>query len=209
MSLPFTVQQFFNVFKSYNLAIWPSQLLAYILAFLAIFLLVKKSPISNKIIFLLLAVLWFWNGITYHLLFFSKINPAATIFGILFVIQGLLFIFFAGKIKFKFSTKIKSIIGLVFIVFSMLIYPILGKYFGHSYPGMPMFGVAPCPTTIFTLGFLLLTGNRPHWHLAIIPITWSIIGGSAAFKLQVPQDYGLIVAGIVSLVLFITKTKKS
>ncbi len=35
--------------------------------------------------------------------------------------------------------------------------------------------------------------------LLIIPAVWSVIGGSAAVLLSVPQDYGLIAAGLIAL----------
>ena len=62
---------------------------------------------------------------------------------------------------------------------------------------MPMFGVAPCPTTIFTAGVLLITGWRVSRWLLIIPVIWSVIGGSAAILLSVPQDTGLIATGVL------------
>ena len=63
----------------------------------------------------------------------------------------------------------------------------------------PLFGVAPCPTTIFTLGLLLL--SNASWRLFVIPLVWSAIGGSAAVLLAVPQDYGLILAGAIAATL--------
>jgi uncharacterized membrane protein YjjB (DUF3815 family) len=71
----------------------------------------------------------------------------------------------------------------------------------------PLFGVAPCPTTIFTLGMLLL--SNASWRLFAIPLVWSIIGGSAAVLLGVPQDYGLILAGAVAAIFLITRGRPS
>ncbi|WP_292530757.1 DUF6064 family protein, partial [Mesorhizobium sp.] len=64
-----------------------------------------------------------------------------------------------------------------------------------------MFGVTPCPVTIFTFGFFLLA--KPpvsRWVLAI-PFIWSLIGGGAAFLLGVPQDWLLLVSGVVAVPL--------
>lgn len=65
-----------------------------------------------------------------------------------------------------------------------------------SYPGMPMFGITPCPVTIFTFGLLLLTTARVAWWIFVIPFVWSVIGGSAALLLGVPQDWLLLVSGV-------------
>jgi hypothetical protein len=39
------------------------------------------------------------------------------------------------------------------------------------------------------------------WPVAIIPVIWSLIGGSAAFLLGVPQDWPLLVSGMVSVLI--------
>jgi hypothetical protein len=66
-----------------------------------------------------------------------------------------------------------------------------------------MFGITPCPVTIFTFGmFLLTTKPIPRW-LLIISFVWSLIGGSAAFLLSVPQDWLLLVSGLISMPLIV------
>jgi hypothetical protein len=85
----------------------------------------------------------------------------------------------------------------------MLIYPVLGYLLGHGYPSSPCFGVAPCPTTIFTFG-LLLWADRPPRYLVLLPLIWSIIGFFAAISLGIREDIGLLVAGLAGsgLILF-------
>jgi hypothetical protein len=70
-----------------------------------------------------------------------------------------------------------------------------------------MFGVAPCPTTIFTFGLLLWANKPVPVYILVIPLIWSIIGTMAAVSLQVPQDYGLGIAGIVGTVLVIMRNR--
>jgi hypothetical protein len=58
-----------------------------------------------------------------------------------------------------------------------------------------MFGITPCPVTLFTLGLLLLTtAPVPAW-LLVIPLLWAQVGGSAAFLLDIPQDWLLLFSG--------------
>lgn len=84
------------------------------------------------------------------------------------------------------------------IAFALVIYPAIGKLVGHDYPASPTFGL-PCPTTIFTVGVLLLTkATTPRW-VYVAPVLWSMIGSAAAFLLGVYQDLGLLVAGFVAL----------
>ena len=85
-------------------------------------------------------------------------------------------------------------VGLALIVYAMVAYPLLGMAFGHGYPQAPMFGLVPCPTTIFTFGMLLLAA-RPKRLLLWLPLVWSAIGFFAAVKFGICEDVGLLVAG--------------
>ena len=87
--LPFTIDQFFGVFTAYNVAVWPAQVAAYGVAALALWGIATKRPWGGRVAASVLAIFWLWNGIAYHLHFFSAINPAAYLFGAAFILQGL------------------------------------------------------------------------------------------------------------------------
>lgn len=72
-------------------------------------------------------------------------------------------------------------------------YPALGKLVGHDYPAAPTFGL-PCPTTIFTVGILMLTTSGTPRLAYAAPVLWAAVGSSAAFLLGVYQDLSLVVA---------------
>lgn len=210
MDLPFTVDQFFNIFETYNTAIWPAQVIAYLIGIVAVALAFRENSLYGRIISGILALFWIWMGVLYHMAYFSAINPAAWTFGALFVLEGLLFIVIGsiwGKLSFNFDLKPIPIVGAVFILYAMVVYPLLGLAFGHWYPRAPMFGVAPCPTTIFTFGMLLWAKKPIPAYILVIPLIWSIIGTMAAISLQVPQDYGLGIAGIVGTILVILRNR--
>jgi hypothetical protein len=210
MGIPFTVEQFFDLFETYNTAIWPSQIGAYVAGTIAVGLGSRENPSSSRTVSAVLALFWIWMGCFYHLVYFSRINPAAVAFGSFFVLEGLLFLIigtFRGKISFAFRGERMPVLGLIFIIYAMVVYPILGLGFGHSYPRSPMFGVAPCPTTIFTFGILLWATRPVPAYLLVIPLVWSIIGMGAAVNLDVPQDYGLVVAGVVGTALILLQNR--
>ena len=66
---------------------------------------------------------------------------------------------------------------------------------GHAFPRGPTFGV-PYPTTLLTIGWLFAAD--PPWPkvLALIPIGWAVVGGSAAVLFGVRADLMLWAAGI-------------
>jgi len=210
MDIPFTVEQFFNVFEAYNTATWPAQIIAYFIGGGAVALAFRENRLSGRIVSGILALFWIWMGVFYHMAYFSTINPAAWTFGALFVIEGLLFIVVGsiwGRLSFGFDLKTIPIIGTIFILYAMVVYPLAGLALGHWYPRAPMFGVAPCPTTIFTFGLLLWAKKPVPAYVLVIPLIWSIIGTMAAVGLQVPQDYGLGIAGIVGTILAIKRNR--
>lgn len=211
MNIPFTIDQFMDVFARYNQAVWPAQVIANLLALLALFLLSKKTRQADRTINGILAGLWFWMGLVYHLGFFSPINKAAFGFGALFILQGFLFLIsgvFKNKISYRFRLDAFSGLGGLFILYGLVIYPILGLYLGHRYPQAPTFGV-PCPTTIFTFGILLWADGKLPKYVLAIPLVWSIIGFTAALTLGILEDIGLLVAGLMGAgAIFIKDRKK-
>lgn len=211
MQLPFTVEQFLQVFEQYNTAIWPMQVVVYLLALTAIFGVFKRSRFAATIVTMILAFVWLWNGIVYHMLFFTRINQAAWLFGALFILQGLLLLH-AGilrrRLTFSFRFEPYAVTGVVFILFAMIIYPVLGNLLGHTYPRSPCFGVAPCPTVVFTFGLLLLADRKVPGWLLLIPVLWSLVGFSAAINLGIREDFGLLVAGLVGTFLILLRNRQ-
>ena len=207
MNLPFTPDQFLDVFKSYNLTVWPAQILLVVLALLMIFVLFKKNFYSDRLISIGLAVLWLWMGIVYHIIFFTRINPAAYLFGTLYVIQAGLFVYYGiitKELIYKYRNNAIGIMSILFFLYSLIFYPLLSYQFGHLYPSTPTFGL-PCPTTIFTFGMITLMEDRKK-IIFIIPIVWSLVGFTAALKLGIYQDIGLLIAGVISsMILFSRK----
>jgi hypothetical protein len=210
MMLPFTHDAFVEVFRAYNEAIWPAQAGAYLLGAVAVLAALRPGPPSDRLVLSALALMWIWTGVFYHGMFFSAINGAAIAFGIAFALQGGLFVRMAlGRAAPGFAARRNgtSLLGLAFVTYAMLIYPLVGSLAGQVYPGIPVFGVAPCPVVIFTFGMLLMAERAaPAWVL-VIPGLWSLIGGSAAFLLAVPQDWLLLLSGVISVPLILRKRR--
>ena len=95
----------------------------------------------------------------------------------------------------------RRVVSSLLIVYS-LIYPVVVWADGFVYPRMPTFGV-PCPTVLLTIG-VLLAMSRPSVLLSVIPVGWSLIAGTAAWLFGVHADFVLPAAGgvlVVDLIL--------
>ena len=201
--LPFTRDEFFQVFAAYNTACWPAALLAYAAALAVIALVRRPRSGSGRIVAGILAGLWVWVGVVYHGLYFSRINVAAYLFAGAFVLQGILFAVHAlsdGGLRFERPDRLRRVAGWLMIAYAMVAYPVIGLMAGELWPALPLFGVTPCPLLIFTLG-LMLMARGVRWWLWIVPLVWSAVGGSAALFLSVPQDWALIASALVVLAL--------
>ena len=195
MQLPFTAEQFFDLFAAYNQALWPVAVALWIAsAVTTVRLLWPGSGPDPRWIAALLAAHWL-SGVVYHVVFFTRINPAAWGFAALFLAEALLFIKAAtGRRGLAFASRSAwTPLARGFLLYA-LAYPAINAVDHHSLVRIPTFGL-PCPTTIFTAGMLMMLGPRV-WQLAIVPVIWSVIGGSAAPVLGVHADYALPVAGL-------------
>lgn len=207
MSLPFTTEQFLAVFAAYNAAISPLQIVAYAMGALVLAALFWRSAFNMRLILFVLALMWAVNGLFYHYVFFAPINSAAKIFAGLFLLQASLFAATAltgNGVRIQAGWNIRTAAACAILAYSMIIYEALGYAAGHGLMAGPMFGVAPCPTTIFTLGLLILMQGRAVKWLSIIPLIWAVIGTSAALLLGIREDLGLAAAAVALLtVLFL------
>ena len=203
--MPFTIEQFLEVFAEYNRAVFPMQVILVSAALVAIFLAVRTSKSSSRFVSAILAFFWLWMGVAYHLLFFSRINRAAFFFGAFFIFQAVI-LFYAGVLKdelsFRFRFDTSGVIGVLLILYALIVYPLLGFVFGHVYPQSPTFGL-PCPTTIFTFGLLLWTDKKMPWYVLPIPFLWSLIGIAAELSLGLREDIPLPLAGIIGTAILL------
>lgn len=196
----FTVDQFIEVFQRYNEAIWPLQLVAYALGLAALVLLFSRGAARDRAIPAVLAVFWGFMGIVFMWVFETDIMKAAYVFGALFLVEAALLLWHGvlrGRLSFERASGARLWAGLAMIAYAMAVYPIVGALAGHGYPEAPLFGVAPCPTAIFTFG-MILAARRFPWTLAVIPLLWAALGSNAAFRFGIVEDYGLLVAGLVT-----------
>ena len=92
MSLPFTVEQFVEVFAQYNLAVWPAPLVLTALAALCVLAMFTRLRWRGLLISAVLGVLWLWLALAYHWAFFSRINPIAIAFALVSAAGALLFL---------------------------------------------------------------------------------------------------------------------
>ncbi|HZP20142.1 MAG TPA: DUF6064 family protein [Bauldia sp.] len=208
--LPFSREAFLSVIVDYNQAIWPAQIVAYLVGLAAIGALVWRKPFSDRAIAGALAAMWLVTGAAYHAMFFTAINPAAYLFAAAFILEAGVLVYcgmFRGQLRFGFDGSPAAWVGAAFLAYAGLAYPLLAIATGHAYPELPMFGLTPCPVTIFTFGLFLMTTQRVPRVLFVIPFLWSLVGGSAAFLLNIVPDWFLLASGVIALAMLLPRDR--
>jgi hypothetical protein len=209
MRIPFSTEDFLRVMVEYNEAVWPMQIVLVALALGAIALAWRESGGRSRYVSVVLGFLWIWMGAVYHWAFFTGINSAAWVFGALFVVEGLLFVY-EGTITKRFRVAFVSAgaaaraLSAALFAYALVLYPILGRLLGHRYPRSPTFGL-PCPTTIFTFAVLVVADSPVLKRLLVVPFLWSLIGFGAAIEFGFYEDVGLLVAGLTATTAIIVR----
>lgn len=202
-----------DLFARYNPAVWPGHVIAYGLGTGVIALLAwRPGTFTNRVTATVLAGAWLWLGVVFFGMFATRSAPLlAEIYVGLFIVQALLVVraAVAGRLVFTAGQGVSGILGWVIVAFALVVYPVLGLALGHGYPEAPLFGMAPCPTTIATFGFLLLARAPLPRHLLAIPLVWAVMGPLAAVPQGMSEDIGLVVAGVVAATVVIIRDRRA
>ncbi len=211
--LLFSPRTYYRLFEIYNTAIWPGQFLALAVGAVIAALLMLVRPWRDRVILVLLGACWLWVACAFLFKRYASINWAATYFAVAFAIEALLIIGTA-----VFSRPVSEIrsapnwpdrIGVTLFLFALAIQPLIGPVAGRSWSQLEIFGVAPDPTVIGTLGLLLIMrgGMRGIWFA--IPIIWCCITGATLWTMHAPDALVAPVAAMLTLLGIVAKARRS
>jgi hypothetical protein len=204
--LPFDRSALLTLLAHYNDAVWPWQVLWLALAFAALGLLHPdtRGALKTRGVAAILAGLWAWMAVVFHFAFFSTIQPAAWLFGAVSLLQAAALAWY-GVVHdgFKSSAPVRRmpwrlVAAWTLIAYALLAYPLLGWEQGLRFPATPTFSV-PGPTTIYSVGLMLLAGPAVPRVLFIVPVLWALVGSMAAMTLGLTQDLMLWLAGLAAV----------
>ena len=198
---------FFNNVSTYNVSIFPMQIITLVVAIILTYLLfVRPSTIVNKLIKIYLSFTFVWFVLMFPFEGVFKIG-----FGLVHIVIAILFFIdiFTAKIEFKFPETSGKRYFMLFLIFSAFaLYPLIEYMSGHLYPKILLFGVAPCPTTIFSLALLIGAVPKVGKIIFILLIFPAIFSGlSVPIMLGVWADLLLLVSGIYGLITLIKNWK--
>lgn len=202
----FSLQTYHRLFELYNAAIWPAPLVAIALgAAISWLLLGRRTPARGRVIAGILAAGWLWVAIAFHADRYATIHRAAAFFAWGFGLEALLLIWTGvvrGKLLFEPGGNAAGRAGASLFLFALLAHPLLGLAFGRNWRSIEIFGVAPDPTAVATLGLLLSAAGRARWELIAIPAIWCVVSGASLLAMESRETW--IPLAAVALVLSFT-----
>jgi hypothetical protein len=208
--LLFSRETYHRLFELHNEAVWPAQLFAVGLGIAILALLRRPGVRQGRAIAFILAACWLWVAWTFHALRYATINWAAVYFAAAFAAQALLLAWVGvvrGRLVFRPGRDRVGQAGRLVFVVALAVQPLVGLLIGRAWPGVEVFGVAPDPTAVATLGLLLATERTP-WGLAVIPILWCAIGGATLWAMESPEAPVMPSAAVLFLTLAAWKASR-
>ena len=185
--LMFSARTYHRLFALYHRDIWPAQLVALGAGMLVIAAGVSGGARWTRLAALLTGLAWCWVAWAFHLDRYAAINTAAPWFAAGFVLQGLLLLWTAAGPVSRlagFGGSARSVPGLAILLLSVAAYPVLPSLQRSWQAPHELFGIAPDPTAMATLGLLLTM--RAHWSMWVLPVAWCAISGATLLALRAP-----------------------
>lgn len=171
----FSAGTYARLFERYNDAIAPLPWIGMV-AGLALISLTWRG--HSRWVALLLAAGWIWTGWAFHIERYAQLNWAATYFGWAFIAQGVAMALTARNAA--------GSSNLVLLALAVIVHPLIQIATGHAWPATGLFGTAPDPTAVATLGAVFMWRGWRRWSLATIPAVWCLLSVATAFGLNRP-----------------------
>ena len=201
--LLFAPRTYYRLFELYNADIWPLQIVTLLAGAAILVLMRSRKAWSGRVIAAILAACWLWVAWEFHWQRYTTINWSASYFAAGFAAQALLLTWIGtvrDHLQFVSGPRPSARIGVAILVFAMVVQPLLGLALGREWSQLEVFGVAPDPTVVATLG-LLLAADRVAWIAWPVPLIWSAIGGATLMMMDSAAALVLPLVALLALVV--------
>jgi hypothetical protein len=190
--LLFSPRTYYRLLERYNEAVWPGQLLALGLGLALLGLLRGSGAWQGRVICAILAGLWGWVAGAFVWARYTTINWAAVYLLPLFGIEILLLL--AGgvirqRLKLRVTRDKRSMLGIAIFSFALVGYPAIAALVGRDWRQAEVFGIAPDPTVLGTLGVLTLAEGPLRRWLLVVPVLWCVLSGLTLWAMESPEAW--------------------
>jgi hypothetical protein len=200
--LLFSPRTYYRLIERHNEATWPWQIVTLGLGLALAGLLRRPAPRRGRAVSAILAVLWSWVAWAFVWQRYVPINWAASYLVWLLVIEVLLLVWIGvirGGLNFRGPRDAAGVLGIALFILALALYPMLAPLLGRGWRQAEIFGIAPDPTVLATLGLLLLAEGPPRWGLLAAPLLWCLVSGATLWAMGSPEAWVLLPAALLAL----------
>jgi hypothetical protein len=201
--LLFSPRTYYRLFELYNLAVWPWHIVAIMLGLAVLALWLRGGTWQGRAVAVILAACWLFVAWAYLLARYDTINWAASYFAAGFALEALLLVWTGlvrDRLPLRSGRDLAGTAGLYLFVLALFAWPLIGPLVGRPWLQVEVFGVAPDPTVVGTLG-VLVAADRTRWELLVIPLLWCAISGATLWTMQSPDTWLMPAAALLALLL--------
>jgi hypothetical protein len=178
------------MFELHNAALWPLHVLTLATGLIIILLVAWRPGTWARWIAFILAMLWIFVGWSFLWNRYATINWAAAYVTPAFAVEGALLLILSLLKGFAFDRRgFAGRMGYLILAFALAGQPLLAPLQGRGWASSEVFGIAPDPTAIATLGLLLLARGRLLPVLLPIPVLWCLLSGMTLQTMGEPQAW--------------------
>jgi len=203
--LMFSSRSYYRLIESYNAAIWPAHFLALVAGVIVLGAIARPRQQMQRVAALVLAAAWGWVAWAYQLERYAEINTAAPYFAAAFAVQALLLCGLAYRPRNTAPAPQRVALGM--IALPIFAYPLLALVRdGGTWRQAEVFGIAPDPTVVATLG-VLLAWRAPaiFW---LVPMLWCLVSGATLMELKIGHAWLLPALALTAVLAAIMVSKK-
>lgn len=189
--LLFSPQTYYRQFELHNAEWWPLPMLTQLLGLALPFWLRRAGKQASRLAMAALALCWLWVAWAFHWQRYAAINLAGGYFALAFALEALLLLWMAIKRSDMPAqpSGLRRTAGMALSLYVPLLHPLAGILQGRSLVQAEVFGMAPDPTALATLGALLLAAGSRFWLLATIPLLWCFLSGATLWAMESPDFF--------------------
>jgi hypothetical protein len=180
--LLFSPRTYWRMFELQNEAYWPLPVLTLALGGIVTFLAARASRNAIRSAAAILALAWAFVAYTFLWHRYAGINWAIVYAVPAFAVETVLLLMIAVRSGISMAPRgIISWTGYLLLAFATVGVPLLH---GRERATSEIFGIAPDPTVIATLGFLLVLRGRYLCLLYLIPVLWCLLSGATLHTMR-------------------------
>jgi hypothetical protein len=203
--LLFSPRVYWRMFELHNAALWPLQLVTLAAGIFMMLLAARRPRGHGRWIALILAVIWAFVGWSFLWERYATINWAAAYVAPAFALEALLLLVAAalpGDLTFD-RRGPAAWAGYLLLAFALAAQPLLAPLQGRVWASAEIFGIAPDPTVIGTLGLLLLARSKLLPLLLPTPLLWCLLSAITLWTLGAAEAWAPFAAVALALAALI------